>query len=74
MAIAFKCDLCDRLQEGAPDQSVQITPRQGSSTTKQLCSECLASFNDWMVSRVPERDRPESPSVSIDVPFGGRER
>lgn len=58
MGAAFKCDLCEALQEGTPDQSVSITPKHGGSTTKQLCSKCLASFNDWYVSRAPEHDRP----------------
>lgn len=58
MGAAFKCDLCDTLQEGTPDQSVSISPKNGGSTTKQLCSDCLASFNDWVVTRVPSYDRP----------------
>jgi hypothetical protein len=48
----------DTLQEGTPDQQVSITPKHGGSTQKQLCSACLASFNDWCVSRAPAHDRP----------------
>jgi hypothetical protein len=59
MSAAFKCDLCDTLQEGSPDQSLDLKPTHGTSVSKQLCSGCLASFNDWMVSRAPEQDRPE---------------
>jgi hypothetical protein len=58
MSAAFKCDLCDTLQEGTPDQSLKVSPKHGGSSEKQLCSVCLASFNDWMVSRAPEHDRP----------------
>jgi hypothetical protein len=59
MAAAFQCDLCDELQEGAPDQSLEIKPKHGSSVSKQLCTACLASFNDWMVSRAPAHERPD---------------
>ena len=60
MGAAFKCDLCDALQDGSPDQTVTVAPKHGGSSQKQLCSSCLASFNDWMVSRAPEHDRPEA--------------
>lgn len=60
MGAAFKCDLCDDLHEGSPDQTVTVAPRQGPNTTRQLCPLCLASFNDWVASRVPEHDRPEA--------------
>lgn len=60
MAKAFQCDRCDTLQEGEPHQTVSINPRHGGSSTKQLCSGCLASFNDWYASGVPLADRPEA--------------
>ena len=60
MAEAFQCDRCDTLQEGKPDQTVSISPRHGGSSTKLLCSGCLASFNDWYASGVPLADRPEA--------------
>lgn len=60
MAKAFQCDRCDTLQEGDPDQSIRITTKHGGSSTKQLCSGCLASFNDWYASGVPLADRPEA--------------
>jgi hypothetical protein len=59
MGAAFQCDLCDTLQEGAPDQSVTVNPRQGANTSLQMCSDCLMSFNDWRVRRAPDHDKPE---------------
>lgn len=58
MAKAFQCDRCDTLQEGEPDQSISISPKHGGSSTKQFCSGCLASFNDWYASGVPDHDKP----------------
>lgn len=59
MTLAFGCDLCDRLEAGKPAQRIGVTPEHGGSTNLDLCTECLASFNDWRVSRAPEQDRPE---------------
>lgn len=59
MAKAFQCDLCDHLSEGEPDQSINVSPRHGGSTQLQMCSQCLASFNDWRVSRAPNHDKPK---------------
>jgi hypothetical protein len=59
MSAAYKCDLCDRLESGKPAQRVAITPEHGASAAFELCTICLASFNDWRVGRAPEQDRPE---------------
>ena len=55
---AFGCDLCSRLEGGAPAQNITVKPCMGSSVELEMCSDCLVSFNDWRVSRAPEQDRP----------------
>lgn len=71
MAKAFKCDLCDRLEEGDPDQALKVKPKHGGLVELEACSGCMASFNEWRRSRAPEVDEPR---VSVDVPFGGASR
>jgi len=55
---AFGCDLCDELEQGDPAQKLTVKPVAGHAAELELCSACLVSFNDWRVSRAPERDRP----------------
>lgn len=59
MAAGFACDLCDALEAGAPAQRITIKPALNNhSFDLEMCSACLASFNDWRISRAPEQDRP----------------
>ena len=58
MAKALCCDLCDALEQGDPAQKITVKPSLGTSIDLEMCSDCLVSFNDWRVSRAPERDRP----------------
>lgn len=51
--------MCDTLEAGKPAQSIRIKPALNTiSIDLEMCSACLASFNDWRVSRAPEQDRP----------------
>jgi hypothetical protein len=58
MSSAFACDLCDALEAGSPAQRISVKPALNTSIDLEMCSSCLASFNDWRVSRAPEQDRP----------------
>jgi len=55
---AFGCDLCSQLEQGDPAQRISVKPCMGTSVDLEMCAGCLASFNDWRVSRAPEQDRP----------------
>ena len=57
MAEAFQCDACDTLECGKPAQRVTVKPCMGNSEDLDLCSDCLASHNDWRNSRAPYPDR-----------------
>ena len=58
MGIAFSCDACDQLESGKPAQTVTVAPMNGTAESLQLCMQCLASHNDWRVSRAPKQDAP----------------
>jgi len=59
MAEAFECDLCECLEAGKPAQKITIAPALGGSHAVEMCSGCLAEFNDWRDARKPTPDDPE---------------
>lgn len=58
MSNAFGCDLCARLEAGAPAQRITVKPALGNAVDLEMCAGCLVSFSEWRLDRAPAQDAP----------------